>query len=61
MKACPYRQVFYAKLAFDPEQKDVPLAPERLNSDLDKWLDSLSKIIKILQDFYAEGGYGKGL
>ena len=60
MKACPYRKDFYAKLTFDPEG-GATISQDRLDGDLNKWLDALARIIKTLQDFYAEGGYGKGL
>ena len=60
MKACPYREGFYSKLAFDPEG-GAAITEERLDSDLNKWLNALATIIKSLQDFYSEGGYGKGL
>lgn len=51
MKACPYRQDFYAKLGSPPEKVD---------EELHKWLNALEKIVKQLQDFYASGNYAKG-
>ncbi|PWN35993.1 putative het-c2 protein [Meira miltonrushii] len=51
MKACPYRQDFFAKLGSPPEKVDV---------ELHKWLDALEKIVKQLQDFYTSGNYAKG-
>ncbi|KAK9449905.1 glycolipid transfer protein domain-containing protein [Limtongia smithiae] len=52
MKATPYRKDFYAKLGSNFEAVKVELL---------KWLSALESIVKILQDFYASGNYGKGL
>jgi hypothetical protein len=58
MAACPYRSVFYGKLAADPS--GGPAVPaDKLNEELDKWLAGLDAILKRMAVFYAEGGYGK--
>lgn len=44
MKACPYRKDFYAKLGSPPE---------KVETELRKWLDALEKIVKQMQDFYV--------
>lgn len=44
MKACPYRKDFYAKLGSPPE---------KVQSELHRWLDALEKIVKEMQDFYT--------
>ncbi|KAJ7594467.1 glycolipid transfer protein domain-containing protein [Mycena floridula] len=59
MKACPYRAVFYEKLAADPAGGE-PASSERLNEELDKWLAALSSIVARMEAFYEKGGYGKG-
>lgn len=59
MKACPYRAIFYAKLAADPAG-GPPASQEKLNEELDKWLASLDAIVKRLDAFYEQGGHGKG-
>jgi hypothetical protein len=57
MKACPYRSVFYAKLAADP---DGPAVSEfKLNDDMDKWLAGLDMIVQRMSVFYDKGSYGK--
>jgi len=57
MKACPYRSVFYAKLAADP---DGPAVSEiKLNDDMDKWLTGLDMIVQRMSVFYDKGSYGK--
>jgi len=50
MKACPYRKDFYAKLGSDEA---------KVNEELDKWLTALDKILKRMNAFYENGGYGK--
>ncbi|KAF8160696.1 glycolipid transfer protein domain-containing protein [Crassisporium funariophilum] len=60
LKACPYRADFYTKLAADPEGGE-PASQEKLNSELEKWLAALRTIITRMEDFYAAGGYAKGL
>ncbi|UZJ51357.1 hypothetical protein CBS101457_000677 [Exobasidium rhododendri] len=52
MKACPYRKDFYEKLGSPPE---------KVQTELHKWLDALEKIVKTMQEFYTQGNYGKGL
>ncbi|KAK9488883.1 glycolipid transfer protein domain-containing protein [Lipomyces starkeyi] len=52
MKACPYRKDFYAKLGNDYEA---------VKEQLLTWLAALERIVKIIQDFYDSGKYGKGL
>ncbi|KAK9495874.1 glycolipid transfer protein domain-containing protein [Lipomyces doorenjongii] len=52
MKACPYRKDFYAKLG-----NDYDAVKEQLLT----WLAALERIVKIIQDFYDSGKYGKGL
>ncbi|KAJ7451739.1 glycolipid transfer protein [Mycena galericulata] len=59
MKACPYRADFYAKLAADPAG-GPPASDEKLNEELNKWLEALSSIVARLESFYETGGYGKG-
>lgn len=44
MKACPYRKDFYDKLGSPPE---------KVQSELHRWLDALEKIVRQLQDFYT--------
>ncbi|TRM70217.1 glycolipid transfer protein domain-containing protein [Schizophyllum amplum] len=60
MKACPYRKDFYEKLAADPAG-GAPASQETVDAELDKWLAALDAIVKRMEDFYAKGGYGKGL
>ncbi|PWN99503.1 glycolipid transfer protein [Tilletiopsis washingtonensis] len=52
MKACPWRKDFYEKLGSPPE---------RVESELEAWLNALEKIVSQLQGFYAQGNYDKGL
>ncbi|EIN11532.1 glycolipid transfer protein [Punctularia strigosozonata HHB-11173 SS5] len=59
MKACPYRATFYEKLAADPA--GGPSVPsDKLDAELNQWLDALSSIVTRLETFYEKGGYGKG-
>jgi hypothetical protein len=58
MKACPYRNVFYAKLAADPDGGSS-VQEDKLNEELDKWLAGLDAIVKRMAAFYEKGGYGK--
>jgi hypothetical protein len=58
MKACPLHADFYKKLAADPECGD-PVSQEKLNEELDKWLDALSVILTRVEEFYAKGDYAK--
>ena len=60
MKACPLRASFFAKLAADPDGGE-PASQEKLDEELDKWLDSLSSILARVDTFFEKGGYGKGL
>ena len=59
MKACPYRADFYAKLAEDKSGGN-PASEERMHEQLDKWLASLSAIVKRMEEFYAKGKHDKG-
>ncbi|KAK0552835.1 hypothetical protein OC846_001406 [Tilletia horrida] len=52
MKACPYRAEFYLKLG-------SPV--EKVEAELEKWLTALETIVRIMQKFYADGNYAKGL
>jgi hypothetical protein len=58
MKACPYRSVFYAKLAADPDG-GFSVQEDKLSEELDKWLAGLDMIVKKMAAFYEKGGYGK--
>jgi hypothetical protein len=57
MKACPYRKDFYEKLKADPTGS--PVSDEKLNSELNAWLDALHKIVVRMQTFYEKGSYTK--
>ena len=59
MKACPYRQVFYEKLAADPAGGE-PVSQARLDEELNKWLAALDSIVTRLQTFYEVNGHNKG-
>ncbi|KAL9711529.1 hypothetical protein Ac2012v2_004600 [Leucoagaricus gongylophorus] len=59
IKACPYRKDFFAKLRADKDGGE-PATEDELDTDLNKWLASLSAIVKHMQDFYEKGGYNKG-
>ena len=59
MKACPYRAVFYEKLAADPAGGPA-VAQDRLDEELNKWLAALDSIVTRLQTFYETGGHNKG-
>lgn len=52
MKACPWRKDFYAKLG------DLDASVEE---QLEAWVAALENIVRIINEFYAEGNYGKGL
>ena len=52
MKACPYRKDFFEKLGADQT---------KVAEQLQKWLEALEGIVKIIMDFFASGNYGKGL
>ncbi|KIJ63435.1 hypothetical protein HYDPIDRAFT_92765 [Hydnomerulius pinastri MD-312] len=58
MKACPYRKDFYAKLASDPAG-GPPVPQDKLNEELNKWLDALDKIVDRMRKLYKEKGYGE--
>lgn len=60
MKACPLRASFFEKLAADPDG-GKPASQEKLNEELDKWLEALRSILTCIDEFYEKGGYGKGL
>ncbi|KZT10899.1 het-c2 protein [Laetiporus sulphureus 93-53] len=59
MKACPYRADFYAKLASDPAG-GPPVPTDRLNEELNTWLESLESIVTRMEAFYEKGGHNKG-
>ena len=58
MKACPYRNDFYAKLAADPEG-GASVAGEQVDEELNKWLKGLDRIIAQMRKVYEENRYGK--
>lgn len=60
MKACPYREDFYKKLANDPNGGPAA-SQEKVNEELDKWLAALSSIVSRMEAFYEKGGHSKGL
>ena len=59
LKACPYRADFYKKLATDPDG-GPSVSDEKLNEELNKWLEALNCIIERMEKFYKEGDHGKG-
>ncbi|KAG5653526.1 hypothetical protein H0H81_012600 [Sphagnurus paluster] len=59
MKACPYRNDFYTKLAADPAG-GPPATQEKLDEELNKWLAALAAIVARMEEFYEKGGHGKG-
>ncbi|KAJ4483968.1 glycolipid transfer protein domain-containing protein [Lentinula aciculospora] len=59
MKACPYRQDFYAKLASDPNGGPA-VSESNLDEELDKWLAGLDLIVKRMEAFYQKHSYNKG-
>jgi len=52
LKACPYRKDFYEKLGSPPD---------KVQTELTKWLAALEVIINRIQQLCEEKGYGKGL
>ncbi|KAI0029890.1 glycolipid transfer protein [Vararia minispora EC-137] len=60
LKACPYRADFFAKLSADPAGGPAA-SPAELDAALDGWLGALARDVRTMEDFYAKGGYGKGL
>ena len=44
MKACPYRQDFFNKLGSPPD---------RVEEQLEQWLNGLEKVVTQMQTFYA--------
>ncbi|KIK91335.1 hypothetical protein PAXRUDRAFT_149738 [Paxillus rubicundulus Ve08.2h10] len=58
MKACPQRAGFYTKLAADPDG-GAAVPQDKLNEDLNAWLEGLDKIVKGMQKVYKENGYGE--
>lgn len=58
MRACPYRSVFYAKLAADPDS-GASVAGDKVNEELDRWLEGLDKIVTQMKKVYKEKGYGE--
>jgi len=58
MKACPYRQDFYGKLAADPAGGSA-LPADKLSEDLNKWLGALDSIVTRVQTFQEKNGYNK--
>ncbi len=59
MRACPYRQDFFTKLAADPAGGE-PVPQAKLDEELDKWLAALDAIVTRMQTFYATGKHDKG-
>ena len=59
MKACPYRQDFFSKLAADPAG-GPSVQSDKLDEELNKWLAALDSIVTRLQTFYEVGGHNKG-
>ncbi|PSR70963.1 hypothetical protein PHLCEN_2v13139 [Hermanssonia centrifuga] len=59
MRACPYRQDFFTKLAADPAGGE-PVPQVKLDEELDKWLAALDAIVTRMQTFYATGKHDKG-
>ncbi|ESK90896.1 het-c2 protein [Moniliophthora roreri MCA 2997] len=59
MKACPYRKDFYAKLAADPDG-GPSASQEKVEEELDKWLNALNAIVTRLEAFYEKGSHSKG-
>ncbi|KAF8835358.1 het-c2 protein [Paxillus ammoniavirescens] len=58
MKACPQRAGFYTKLAADPDG-GAAVPQDKLNEELNAWLEGLDKIVKRMQKVYKENGYGE--
>lgn len=58
MKACPYREDFYKKLA---NGNVGPEIAAKVLKQLEEWLEALEKIVEIIEKFYESGNYGKGL
>jgi hypothetical protein len=59
MKACPYRNTFYEKLANDPA--GGPAVPmDTVHSEMDRWLAGLAAINLRMNEFYKAGGHDKG-
>lgn len=52
---CPYRSVFYGKLAEDPNGVSA-LSDETLDEEMNKWLAALEVIVARLRSFYASLG-----
>ncbi|KAJ3552422.1 hypothetical protein NM688_g4159 [Phlebia brevispora] len=59
MKAVPYRATFFTKLCADPNG-GAPATQEKLDVKFNSWLGALDSIVKRMQKFYEDGGYGKG-
>jgi hypothetical protein len=59
MKACPYRAVFYEKLAADPNGGPAE-SQDKLNEEMNKWLAALKVIIDKVQAFYVAGKHDQG-
>lgn len=59
MKACPYRADFYTKLASDPAGGPA-VTTDKLNEDLNAWLQALDHIVARMEAFYKDGGHNKG-
>ncbi|KAF8552973.1 het-c2 protein [Imleria badia] len=58
MRACPYRKDFYAKLAADPDG-GASVAGDKVDAELDRWLQGLDKIVVQMRKVYKEKGYGE--
>jgi len=60
MKACPYKNDFFTKLAADPSGgSSVP--QDKLNVELNSWLTGLDSIVTRVQKFYADNDIEKKL
>lgn len=59
LKACPYRAVFYGKLAAD-QSGGPSIASDKLDEDLNNWLSALASIVQRMETFYEQGGHAKG-
>jgi len=58
MKACPYRKDFYVKLAADPDG-GASATGDKVEEELNRWLEGLEKIVAQMRKVYNEKGYGK--
>ncbi|KAJ2927559.1 hypothetical protein H1R20_g9538, partial [Candolleomyces eurysporus] len=58
LNGCPHRAAFYTKLAAD-STGGPSVTSERLNEDLNKWLDALSTIVARMESFRQKGRLSK--